>query len=53
MEISIKGTVRVISSDSPYTDGNARFTTIPLKPLSEIYAYDSFNSQNKEICMHE
>ena len=28
----IKGTVRVSSSDPPYKDGNARLTTVPLKP---------------------
>ena len=30
-----KGTVSVISSDSPYKDDNARFTTVPLKALSD------------------
>ena len=34
-EISVKGTVRVISSDPPCKDGNVRFTTVPLKPLSD------------------
>ena len=29
----IKGTVGVISSDSPGKEGNARFTTVPLKDL--------------------
>ena len=29
----LKGTVRVISSDPPLKYGNARFTTVPLKPL--------------------
>ena len=27
----IKGTVRVMSSNPPYKDGNVRFTTVPLK----------------------
>ena len=31
----IKGTVSVISSDPPCKDGNARFTTVPLKALSD------------------
>ena len=31
-EIVIKGTASVISSDPPCKDGNARFTTVPLKP---------------------
>ena len=31
----LKGTVSVISSDPPCKDGNARFTTIPLKALSD------------------
>ena len=31
---SIKGTVRVISSDPLYTDGNQQFTTVPLKASS-------------------
>ena len=30
----IKGTVSVISSDPPCKDGNSRFKTAPLKPLS-------------------
>ena len=30
---SHKGTVRVISRDPQCKDGNARFTTIPLKPF--------------------
>ena len=32
---SLKGTVSVISSEPPYKDANARFTTVPLKPLSD------------------
>ena len=32
--VLLKGTVSVISSDHQYTDGNARFTTEPLKPIS-------------------
>jgi len=31
----IKGTVSVISSDPPCKDGNARYTTVPLKALSD------------------
>jgi len=31
----IKGTVSVISIYPPYKDGNARFTTEPLKALSD------------------
>ena len=30
-----KGTVRVFSSDPPYKDDYARFTTVPLKALSD------------------
>ena len=33
----IKGTVKVISSDTPFIDGNARFKTVPMKPLSNQY----------------
>ena len=32
---TLKRTVSVISSDPPYKDGNARFTTSLLKPLSD------------------
>jgi len=31
----VKGIVNVISSDPPSQDANARFTTIPLKALSD------------------
>ena len=31
----IKGTVSVISSNPPCKDGNARFTTVPLKALCD------------------
>ena len=31
----VKGTVNVISSDPPWKDDNPRFTTVPLKPLSD------------------
>ena len=31
----IKGTVNVIASDPPFQDDNARFTTVPLKALSD------------------
>ena len=31
----LKGTVSVISSDPPCKDGNARFTTVSLKALSD------------------
>ena len=34
-ESLMKGTVSVNSSDSPFRDGNARFTTVPLKALSD------------------
>ena len=30
----IKGTVSVISSDPPCTNGNAQFSTVPIKSLS-------------------
>ena len=30
-----KGTVSVISSDTPCTHGNVRFTTVPLKPFAD------------------
>ena len=30
--LAVKGTVSIISSDPPYNDGNARFTTEILKP---------------------
>ena len=33
--ILIKGTVSVMSSDPPSKDSNARFTKVPLKPLSD------------------
>ena len=33
--IMLKVIVRVILSDPPCRDGNARFTAIPLKPLSD------------------
>ena len=33
--IFIKGTVSVMSSDPPSKDSNARFTSVPLKPLSD------------------
>ena len=32
---TLKGTVSVILDDPPCKDGNARFTTIPLKPLCD------------------
>ena len=32
---NIKGTVGVISSEPPCKDGNVRFTTVPLKALSD------------------
>ena len=35
-----KGTVSVISSDPPCEDGNARFTTAPLKPLKPLFDYE-------------
>ena len=31
-----KGTVSVVSSDPPCKDGNARFTTVPLTPKSDL-----------------
>ena len=36
-----KGTVSVISSDPPWKDGNARFTTVPLKPKSDQNVEDT------------
>jgi len=33
----VKGAVNVISSEPPSKDGNARFTTVPLKTLSDPY----------------
>ena len=30
IKLQFKGTVSVISSDTPYKDGNARFTTVSL-----------------------
>ena len=33
--LDFKGTVSVILGDPPRKDGNARFTTIPLKPLPD------------------
>ena len=35
LEDIIKGTVSVISSDPPCKDNNVRFTTVPLKTLSD------------------
>jgi len=31
----VEGTVSIISSDPPYTDGSTRFTTVPLKAWSD------------------
>ena len=31
----VKGTVIVISSESPFKEDNVRFTTVPLKPQSD------------------
>ena len=39
----IKGTVRVISSDPPYKDGNARLTTVPLNTLIRSKMRKVFN----------
>ena len=33
--LEIKGTVTVISSDPAYNNSHTRFTTVPLKPLSD------------------
>ena len=35
LKIPLKGTVSVISSDPPWKDGNARFTTVHLKAYSD------------------
>ena len=35
MFFNMKGTVRVISSNPPMKNDNARFTTVPLKSLSD------------------
>ena len=35
--ILLKGTVSIISSDPPCKDGNAQFTIVPLKPISDQY----------------
>ena len=35
LQVVFKGTVRVVSSDSLHKDGNGRFTTVLLKPLSD------------------
>ena len=36
LTFSLKGTVSVILSDPPCNKGNARFTTVPLKPLTVL-----------------
>ena len=36
LEVQIKGTVRVFLCDPPCKDCNVRFTTVPLKALSDI-----------------
>ena len=45
--MGIKETVSVISSDPPRNKGSARFTTVPLKALSEQvgirYYFNFFN----------
>ena len=41
----LKGTVSIISSDSPCKDGNARFTTLPLIALSMIIILKTFYFQ--------
>ena len=33
--LNVEGTVSVVSSDPPYKDGNAWFTSEPLKALSD------------------
>ena len=33
---AVERTVNIISSDPPCKDGNARFTTVPLKGISNI-----------------
>ena len=35
LKLVLKGTVSVISSDPPCKDDNARFSTVPLKALSD------------------
>ena len=35
LSIKLKGTVSAILSDPPCKDGNAGFTTLPLKALSD------------------
>ena len=35
-KMHIKGTVSVISSNSPWKDDNPRFTTIPLKAFADL-----------------
>ena len=37
-KIRLNGTVSGISKDPPCKDGSARFTTVPLKPLSLQYS---------------
>ena len=34
-DLMFKGTVSVISTDPTYKDGNAQFTPVPLKALSD------------------
>ena len=35
LRFNLKGSVSIISSEPPCKDGNSRYTTVPLKPLSE------------------
>ena len=35
----LKGLYSVISSDPPCKDGNARFTTVPLKPVEDSFVF--------------
>ena len=47
----LEGSVSVISSDTLCKDANARFTTVPLKPLSARmpYAINIFNFEKLSI----
>ena len=45
----LKGTVSVILSDPPCKEGNARFTTIPLKPNQICGRYRRFPGSKSHI----
>ena len=52
MDLDIKRSISVISSDPPCKDNNVRFTTIPLKPnliIKNVDAIPSFSGFKKYL----